>query len=51
MTTKRRKRHRPEKIVSRLRDVDAVLNAGKDLAVVPQTLEISEGTLNRWRNQ
>jgi putative transposase len=27
------------------------LAAGKDLAAVLQALEVSEATLNRWRNQ
>ena len=44
MTKKRRKRHTPEQIVARLRDADAMLNAGKDLSVVLQTLEIAEAT-------
>ena len=51
MAQKRRKRHNPEQIVKKLRDADAMLNAGKDLAVVLQTLEVSEATYNRWRNQ
>ena len=37
--------------MKKLRDADAMLAAGKDLAVVLQTLEISEATLARWRNQ
>ncbi|MCA9018724.1 MAG: transposase [Planctomycetaceae bacterium] len=48
---KRRKRHNPEQIVRKLRDADAMLNAGKDLASVLQTLEVSESTYQRWRNQ
>jgi hypothetical protein len=32
MTSKRRKKHKPEQIVVKLRDTDAMLNAGKDLA-------------------
>lgn len=51
MTTKRRTRHSPEQIVRKLRDADAMLNAGQDQAVVLQALEISESTLDRWRNQ
>ena len=51
MTTKRRKRHSPEQIVKKLRDADAMLNAGKDLAAVLQVLEVSEATYHRWRNQ
>ena len=35
----------------KLRDADAMLNAGKDLAVVLQALEISEATYHRWRAQ
>ena len=51
MTTRRRKRHSPEQIVAKLRDADAMLNAGKDLAVVLQSLEVSESTYERWRSQ
>ena len=51
MTTKRRKLHTPEQIVKKLRDADAMLNSGKDLASVLQALEVSESTYERWRNQ
>ena len=51
MTKTRRKRHSPEQIVKKLRDADAMLNAGKDLAAVLQALEVSEATFHRWRNQ
>jgi transposase-like protein len=51
MTTKRRKRHNPEAIVRKLRDADAMLNSGKDLAAVLQALEVSESTYSRWRAQ
>ena len=37
--------------MKKLRDADAMLNAGKDLAAVLQALEISEATYHRWRNQ
>lgn len=49
--TKRRRRHSPEQIVRKLRDADAMLNSGKDLAAVLQALEIAESTYARWRNQ
>jgi hypothetical protein len=49
MTTKRRKRHSPEQIVRKLRDADAMLNSGKELAAVLQALEVSESTYSRWR--
>ena len=51
MSTKRRKRHSPEQIVRKLRDADAMLNAGKDLSSVLQALEAGESTYQRWRNQ
>jgi len=51
MTTKRRKRHTPEQIVRKLRDAEAMLNAGKDQAAVLQSLEVSQTTFDRWRNQ
>lgn len=49
--SKKRKRHGGEEIVRKLRDADAMLAAGKDLAAVLQALEVSEATLHRWRNQ
>lgn len=51
MTTRRRKRHSPEQIVHKLRDADAMLNAGKDLAAVLQAMEVSQSTFDRWRSQ
>lgn len=51
MTTKRRKRHTPEQIVRKLRGADAMLNASKDQAALLQSLEVSEATYLRWRNQ
>lgn len=51
MTAKRRKRHSPEQIVRKLRDADAMLNAGKEEAAVLQALEVSKSTLDRWRSQ
>ena len=46
-----RKRHSPEQIIKKLRDADALLNSGKDLAAVLQSLQVSESTLERWRAQ
>jgi len=45
----RQKKHRPDEIVAKLHDADAMLNAGKDLAAVLQALEVSDSTLDRWR--
>lgn len=47
----RSKRHTPEQIVAKLRDADAMLNAGKDVAAMLQSLGVSEATLHRWRAQ
>ncbi len=47
MSTKRRRRHSPDQIVKKLRDADAMLNTGQDLASVLQALEVSESTLDR----
>ena len=45
-----RTKHRPEEIVAKLQDADAIVNAGKDLAAVLQALEISHTALNPWRD-
>jgi putative transposase len=38
-------------VVRKLREGDRLLNDSKELAEVLRTLEISEATWNRWRNQ
>ena len=48
--TRKKRRHSPEQIVKKLRDADAMEAAGKSIAEVLQSLEVSEATLNRWRN-
>ena len=45
------KKHKPEQIIAKLREADAMLAADKSIGQVCQALEISEQTLNRWRNQ
>ena len=45
------KKHRPEQIIRKLREADAMLSAGKTIGQVAQALEISEHTFHRWRNQ
>ena len=47
----RGKRHTPEQIVVKLREADALLNAGQSLGQVIQHLGVSEATYHRWRNQ
>jgi transposase-like protein len=45
------KKHSPEQIVRRLQEADAMLAVGKTVGQVCQTLEVSEQTFHRWRNQ
>lgn len=47
----KRKKHSPEQIVKKLRQADALLNAGHSVAQVIQQLGVSEQTYYRWRNQ
>jgi transposase-like protein len=44
-------KHKPEQIVKKLRDADAMLASGKTIGQVCQALEVSEQTFHRWRNQ
>lgn len=45
------KKHKPEQIIKKLRDAEAMLSAEKTIGQVCQSLEISEQTFHRWRNQ
>lgn len=47
--TRRRKKHRADESVAMLRDADAMLNAGKELAALLQVSEVGDSTLERWR--
>ena len=46
-----RKRHRPEEIVAKLREVDEALSQGKTLEDVAKSLGVSLLTLHRWRTE
>jgi putative transposase len=46
-----KKRHTPEQIVRKLREVDTELAAGASVLEVARKLGISEPTFHRWRNQ
>ena len=46
-----KKHHKPEHIIGKLRDADAMLAAGKTIGQACQSLEISEQTFHRWRAQ
>lgn len=43
--------HKPEQIIKKLREADALIAVGKTIGQVCQSLEVSEQTLHRWRNQ
>ena len=45
------KQHKPEQIIRKLREADAMIAAGKTIGQIAQALEISEQTFHRWRNQ
>ena len=47
----KRRRHTPEQVVRKLREADALLAQGADIARVCRHLEVSEPTYHRWRNQ
>ena len=47
----KRTRHTPEQIVTKLREADAMLAAGRTVAQVVQVLGVSEPTYARWRSQ
>ena len=45
------KKHKPEQIIRKLREADAMLAADKSIGQVTQALEISEQTYYRWRTK
>jgi len=47
----KRTRHTPEQIITKLREADAMLAAGRSVGQVVQALGVSEQTFHRWRNQ
>ena len=47
----KRKRHSPEQIIRKLREADAMLAGEKTVGQVCQSLEVSEQTFHRWRQQ
>jgi putative transposase len=46
-----RKRHRPEEVVAKLREVDEALSQGKILEDVAKLLSMSLMTLHRWQTK
>jgi len=47
----RRKRHTPEQVIAKLRDLERGLSEGKTIAEMAKECGVSEMTLHRWRNQ
>jgi len=45
------RKHKPDQIIAKLREADAMLNGGQSIGEVCQRLAISEQTFHRWRNQ
>ena len=44
-----RKRHKPEEIVAKLRQVDVLTAQGKSIAEAVKTIAVTETTYFRWR--
>jgi len=47
--TMARKRHRPEEIVAKLRQVDVLTGQGKSIAEAVKSIAVTETTYFRWR--
>ena len=47
----KRRRSTPEQIIRKLREADRLLGEGRTVPEVAKTLEVSEATYHRWRNQ
>jgi transposase len=50
-TLMKRRRNTPEQIIRKLREADRLLGEGRTVPEVAKTLEVSEATYHRWRNQ
>ena len=46
-----RKRHKPEEIVAKLRQVDVLTAQGQGVADAIRSIGVSEVTYHRWRNE
>ena len=45
------KRHRPEEIITKLRQVDVLVSQGSDVADTIRSIGVTEGTYYRWRQE
>src|ERR687883_1521787 len=50
-TTMSRKRHKPEEIVSKLRQVDVLVSQGQAVADAIRAIGVTEVTYYRWRQE
>ena len=46
-----KKRHSPEEIVAKLRQVDVVTSQGRSLGEAVRAIGVAEATYRRWRNE
>ena len=46
-----RKRHKPEEIVAKLRQVDVLVSQGRSVADAIRSIEVTEVTYYRWRQE
>ena len=46
-----RKRHKPEEIVAKLRQVDVLTGQGRSIAEAVKTIAVTETTYFRWRSE
>ena len=46
-----RKRHKPEEIVAKLRQVDVLVSQGQSVADAVRSIGVTEVTYYRWRNE
>ena len=46
-----RKRHKPEEIVAKLRQVDVLVSQGKSVAEAVRAIGVTEVTYYRWRQE
>ena len=46
-----RKRHKPEEIVSKLRQVDVLVSQGRSVAEAVRSIGVTEVTYYRWRQE
>ncbi len=49
--TMARKRHKPEEIVAKLRQVDVLTGQGRSIAEAVKTIAVTETTYFRWRSE